>query len=161
MASYQERVAARIKAERKSRGLSREEAARQAGISFRQYQRWETGQSEPRDSNLRQLAEAWSVTVESLRPPDPEHEEQDVRDQLDRLEAKIDALLAHAGLDAAEVAAAAEPSLRVLEAAGGTPVGAESARPGRRLQGAAPSERPGDRAPRAAKRRAAGRSGRK
>jgi transcriptional regulator with XRE-family HTH domain len=90
MATYQERVAARIRAERRSRGMSREEAARQAGISFRQYQRWETGQSEPRDANLRQLAEAWGIPVERLRPPEPEHEEREVREQLNRIEALLE-----------------------------------------------------------------------
>lgn len=98
MASYQDRLAARIRAERKSRGLSREEAARLAGISFRQYQRWETGTSEPRDANLRQLAEAWDIPVDELRPPDPEHEEAAVRDQLDRIEDKLDAVLRALGV---------------------------------------------------------------
>src|SRR5205807_1033259 len=75
------------------------QAARLAGISFRQYQRWESGQSDPRDVNLLALANAWGLPIDELRPPDPEHEEQEVRDQLDRIEAKLDAVMKRVGLD--------------------------------------------------------------
>jgi transcriptional regulator with XRE-family HTH domain len=58
---------------------SDEDAARKIGVSYRQYQRWLSGESEPRGSSLKLIAEAFGVPISELVDlPD--------EDQLDRIE---------------------------------------------------------------------------
>jgi transcriptional regulator with XRE-family HTH domain len=61
---------------------SDEDAARRIGVSYRQYQRWLSGESEPRASSLKLIAEALGVPVsELIGLPD--------ENQLDRIEALL------------------------------------------------------------------------
>lgn len=159
MEDYRERMAANIARERKRRGETPLELAVAIGVDKRTVERWETGEREPQIKKLRGLAEHWHIPVTQIRP-DLEAEERDLRDQLNRIEAKLDALVAHAGLDAAEIVAAAEPSLRVLEGAAGTPAGAEPSPSGTPQPEPEPTGRQGGRSRPAAKPRGAARTAR-
>ncbi|MFD1140989.1 DUF4870 domain-containing protein [Larkinella insperata] len=59
-------IAEQIRALRKSKGLSQEALAIQAGINLRTLQRIETGNAEPRGETIRMLAQALNVTTEEL-----------------------------------------------------------------------------------------------
>lgn len=94
MALRRERLVERLEELRERHGLSQEDAARKVGITHRQWQRWESGDSTPYPSSLSKIASAFGITVaeffdeEGLPPaktPDP---------QLDRLEDMLNALLA-------------------------------------------------------------------
>lgn len=91
MADYKERVAERIALTRERQGMSRETLAYKAGVSVKQLGRIEAGESDPRLSTVRKLADALDATVTDLRP-DLEAEERELRDQLDRIETSIKAL---------------------------------------------------------------------
>lgn len=69
----------------RARGLSSdEEAARLVGVSYRQYQRWLSGESDPRGSSLKQIATAFEVPIAELIEDEPLSERQ-----LDRIEAEL------------------------------------------------------------------------
>ena len=91
----QARVGARLVALREELGLSQEEAvARTEGaVTLRQWQRWESGESEPYKRNLAKLSETFNIPIgeffgETAPPP---------KAQLDRIEAKLDKILGRLG----------------------------------------------------------------
>jgi transcriptional regulator with XRE-family HTH domain len=159
MEDYRERMAANIARERRRRGESPLEIAVAIGVDKRTVERWEAGEREPQTKKLRALADHWQVAITDIRP-DLEAEERELRDQLGRIEAKLDALLVHAGLDAAEIAIAAEQSLRVIEGAAGTPASGAPSQPGTQPRDAGLPEHQRAQARHAAKRRAAARTSR-
>ncbi|MEO6286745.1 MAG: helix-turn-helix domain-containing protein [Dyadobacter sp.] len=59
-------IAEQIRTLRKSKGLSQEALAQQAGINLRTLQRIEAGNAEPRGETVRLLARALEVPIESL-----------------------------------------------------------------------------------------------
>ena len=70
----------------RARGLSSDEdAARLVGVSYRQYQRWLSGESDPRGSSLKQIAEAFEVPIAELIGDEAPSERQ-----LDRMEAELE-----------------------------------------------------------------------
>jgi transcriptional regulator with XRE-family HTH domain len=69
MAVTRDRVMARLRELRQIHGsderpLSQEDAAHRAGITTRQWQRWESGESMPYSRNLGKVAENFGVTVD-------------------------------------------------------------------------------------------------
>lgn len=94
-------LGARLRAYAAALGItSDEDAARKVGVSYRQYQRWLSGESEPRARSIRQIAEAFSIPVSDLVGlPD--------ESQLDRIEGTLTALIVE--LRAAGVIEPAEP----------------------------------------------------
>jgi transcriptional regulator with XRE-family HTH domain len=70
MALRQERVAQRLAELRERHALSQEKAAQKVGITHRQWQRWENGQSMPRPGNLGEVALAFGVPVTTFYEED-------------------------------------------------------------------------------------------
>jgi len=94
MEEHQKRIGQRIAKRRVELGLTQEQAQRLVGVkSIRTYQKWEHGESNPYPRNWAKIAEAFGTTREELegRPP---ADVEELEDQLDRIEAKIDALTA-------------------------------------------------------------------
>lgn len=87
LAEKQTEVGRRLEELRRLRGLSQEGAAHKAGVSLRQWQRWETGESEPRNSTLARVAENLDVGVSDLM--DEQLPTKDFADQLDRIETAV------------------------------------------------------------------------
>jgi transcriptional regulator with XRE-family HTH domain len=87
MALRQERVAQRLAELRERHALSQEKAAQKVGITHRQWQRWENGQSMPRPGNLGEVALAFGVPVTTFY----EDDDQPELDQ-DRLDEALDLL---------------------------------------------------------------------
>lgn len=85
----------RLRELREQNALSQEDAASRVGITLRQWQRWETGESEPYKRNLLRLASAFDVHVGYFfDTPDRDGEPS----QMDRIEAKVDRLVAQINL---------------------------------------------------------------
>lgn len=93
MGDYQRRIARRIQSEREKLSLSHLELAAKVGTTDRTVRRWEAGETEPQPRHLRALADTFGLEVADIRP-NLEAEENAVRGQLDRIEAKLDRLLA-------------------------------------------------------------------
>lgn len=93
MEGYKERMADNIRKAREAKALGPGEVADKIGVSARTVERWEGGESAPQRPNLRKLAELFGVEVDDLRPDLPPDAET-----LERIEAKLDLLLANAGL---------------------------------------------------------------
>lgn len=83
----QGQLGARLRALARTHGLESDEAAaRHIDVSYRQYQRWLSGDSEPRTSTLKRIAAAYDIPLaELLGEPD--------KSQLDRIEEKLERLL--------------------------------------------------------------------
>jgi transcriptional regulator with XRE-family HTH domain len=79
MALRQERVAQRLAELRERHALSQEKAAQKVGITHRQWQRWENGQSMPRPGNLGEVALAFGVPVTTFYEEDDAPELDDDR----------------------------------------------------------------------------------
>lgn len=95
MAAYSADVGRRMR-EARTRNrpdLSQEAAAHEIGVSSKQYGRWETGKSQPRAANWAKIAEVLQVAVDDLRGKPPIAPEQELRDQLDRIETTQDKIL--------------------------------------------------------------------
>ena len=103
MALRQEKVSARLLQLRERQGLSQEDAARKVGITTRQWQRWETGESMPYPRNLDMVASRFGISISEFF--DEETPATLEPDQLDRLEAKLDALLSHLQIELDDQAA--------------------------------------------------------
>jgi len=88
MALRQEKVSERLRELRERQGLSQEDAARRVGITHRQWQRWESGDSMPYPRSLDMVASSFGISVAEFFDP-PEHAAVDVS-QLDRIEEKLD-----------------------------------------------------------------------
>lgn len=97
MEAYRERLAAKVRAEMAQRGEGPGDLAYNIGVEPRTVERWLAGESEPRRRNFKAMSEHWGVPITELRP-DLEEEERQLQAQLDRIEAKLDVLLAHHGL---------------------------------------------------------------
>jgi transcriptional regulator with XRE-family HTH domain len=88
MALRQEKVSQRLRELRELQGLSQEDAARKVGITQRQWQRWESGESMPYPRSLDMVASAFEISVaEFFDPPQPIASDPS---QLDRIEALRD-----------------------------------------------------------------------
>jgi transcriptional regulator with XRE-family HTH domain len=95
MAGYQQRLGQRVRTERKRKGWKREDLAHHTGLSGRTIQRIESGATDdPRDGTLEALSETLDIPLEELQPPDPYEEAVKLQAQLDRLEEKLDYLIA-------------------------------------------------------------------
>ncbi len=74
MAFRRERFVERLIELREAAGLTQEQAAHLIGVTYRQLQRWEAGESMPYPQNMAKIADAFAVTVaeffgeEPLRP---------------------------------------------------------------------------------------------
>jgi len=96
MALRQEKVSARLLELRERQGLSQEDAARKVGITTRQWQRWETGESMPYPRNLDLVASRFGISVSEFFDEDAPTIPKP--DQLDRIEAKLDKIIEHLGI---------------------------------------------------------------
>lgn len=105
MALRQEKVSERLLELRERQGLSQEDAARKVGITHRQWQRWETGASMPYPRNLDAVASAFGIGVGEFFDAEPT-QMSDVS-QLDRIEAKLDEVLALLGSNGEDALATA------------------------------------------------------
>jgi transcriptional regulator with XRE-family HTH domain len=103
MALRQERVVSELVRLRERHGLSQEQAAQRAGVTGRQWQRWESGESMPYPRNLSAVADSFGISMTAFFDEEETEEPTGAyRDQLNRIEAKLDALLvalAGAGTD--------------------------------------------------------------
>lgn len=80
---------------RQRRGLSQQAAASEIGCSIKSIQNWETGAKIPGPQSLRLLARYYGQPVEQLAAYIPDYgTEGPPRSQLERIEAKLDRLLA-------------------------------------------------------------------
>lgn len=77
-ARINEQIAGRLRAERERRHLTQEKMAPLVGLSLRQYQRLENGQSMPRWSNIEQIAAALDLDVSALLEAEPGDEAEPV-----------------------------------------------------------------------------------
>jgi len=86
------RVAERLIQLREDLGLSQEEAAArtEGAIKLRQWQRWESGESEPYKRNLAKLSETFGIPIAEFFEDRPQLDQT----QLDRIEQKLDDLIA-------------------------------------------------------------------
>lgn len=92
MADYRKRLAERLENEREGQSLSRETLALKAGVSDKTIKRIEEQKVDrPRPVTIRRLADALKVEPSDLAPP-----EELEADQLNRIEQKLDRLLAWA-----------------------------------------------------------------
>lgn len=116
MALRQEKVSERLLELREHHGLSQEDAARKVGITHRQWQRWETGESMPYPRNLDAVASAFGISiVEFFDPdepvvPDAPHLAR-IEDRLAEQEKRLDALLERLPADAFAVIAQHQATL--------------------------------------------------
>lgn len=146
-AEHVERIGARIRKRREELGLSRRRLIeRMEGVATENdLYRWERGQHRPKDDTLETLARALEVDAAYFLAPEPEPGTADViplmrpgnfQAQLDRVEAKLDAIRDHLGIisdddrsglerDLGSVEPPAEPRAR----------GSASKRRGRRAEG--------------------------
>ena len=92
MEAYKERFAARLNAELIRRGEQPREMATALNIEPRTVERWAAGERFPQRRHLKAAADYLGVSVDELRP-DLEAEERKLRDQLDRIEEKLDEVL--------------------------------------------------------------------
>ena len=92
MAEYLQAQGDRLRAARKALNLSQEDAAHLIGVSFKTYNSWENGKSEPRDSNWRKIEEQLKVSAEEMRGEPPSL-------QIDRIETYLLAIMAHLGIE--------------------------------------------------------------
>jgi len=107
MAVRKERVASRLAELRDEHRLSQEKAAAKVGVTMRQWQRWEAGESTPYHRNLEQIASTFGIQVGEFFEPKTSNggdgvtsdaEASDVLSRLDDLaatqQAMLDSLLA-------------------------------------------------------------------
>jgi transcriptional regulator with XRE-family HTH domain len=88
MALRRERVVERLSELRERAGLSQEDAARKVGVTHRQWQRWESGESMPYPRNLDRVASAFGIAVAEFFDDQPAAAPRDDT-QLDRIEALL------------------------------------------------------------------------
>lgn len=116
---YRKEVGRRLLDLRKRRGLSQEDAAHAVGVSAKTWGDWERGKRTPYDSNWKKIGEAFKVDPSEIagRPPSPLGLAPDPdtgQSQLDRIERKLDQLLA-GQLQLAGSQAEFEEQLRSME----------------------------------------------
>jgi transcriptional regulator with XRE-family HTH domain len=93
MALRQEKVAERLAILRERQALTQEQAAAKVGVTLRQWQRWEAGQSMPYPRNLELIASRFGFSVADFFDAEPDLGANG-QSQLERIEAKLDLLLA-------------------------------------------------------------------
>lgn len=128
MEGYSERLARRIDIELRKRGEDHRDLAHQLRVDARTVERWVTGETSPQRRLQKPIADYFGLPIEELWP-DLELEEKRLRDQLNRIEAKLDRLLESADIDPASVDAsgvadieqAAAGSMEVLAGDAGEP----------------------------------------
>jgi transcriptional regulator with XRE-family HTH domain len=107
MAIEQQKVAEKLAALRAQHGLTQEQASEKAGVAVRQWQRWEGAETMPYPKNLEKLAAAFGLSVsdffedhdiQPVETPDVmaslNGDGKKLLEQLDRIEKKLDRLLA-------------------------------------------------------------------
>jgi transcriptional regulator with XRE-family HTH domain len=91
LAAEEENVAHRIRRLREAFALSQEAAAHKAGVTVRQWQRWENGDSEPYARNIQKISETFAVPLSELvgQPPGIEPSQLDrIEQALNRVESR-------------------------------------------------------------------------
>jgi transcriptional regulator with XRE-family HTH domain len=102
MEGHRQAVGQRLLALRKAKSWSQEDAAHKVGVSVSTWGDWERGKHTPYDANWRKIEQAFEIDATEIRgePPAPlfgvgsESRRNDLRQQLARIEAKIDEVLA-------------------------------------------------------------------
>lgn len=89
MALRKERVVERLAQLREQHSLTQEQAAQRVGVTHRQWQRWEAGESVPYPRNLDLIASKFGITVGEFF----DEVAASNGTQLDRIESKLDAIL--------------------------------------------------------------------
>jgi transcriptional regulator with XRE-family HTH domain len=90
LALRKDNVIQRLIALRDQHGLTQEQAAQRVGVTSRQWQRWESGESMPYPRNLDQIASKFGITVAEFFDKDGDHRSPVVVNRLDGdLEARI------------------------------------------------------------------------
>ena len=89
LALKQEKISKLLRQLREKHALSQEQAAQKVGVTNRTWQRWEKREVMPRAGNLSKIAEAFAMPVQDFYEEEPQPDPQ-----LDRIEAKIDAVVA-------------------------------------------------------------------
>ena len=85
----------RLRALQLARGLaSDEEGARLVDVSYRQYQRWISGESDPRGSSLKKIADAFDIPIAELIGEPSERQLDRIEKELSRQGELLDALAA-------------------------------------------------------------------
>jgi transcriptional regulator with XRE-family HTH domain len=110
LGTMSEELGERLRRAARAQGItSDEEAARLVGVSYRQYQRWLSGESDPRGSNLKLISEKLGVPIaELVGAPDPS--------QLDRIEDMLQVLVGRSSPeDGGVVADAVDPLLEGVD----------------------------------------------
>jgi transcriptional regulator with XRE-family HTH domain len=82
----------RLEELRNARGLTQREVADAVGVSERTYQLWRKGETQPQRKTLKKIAEFYGEPLASLI-----EESAGTTGRLDRMEEKLDRLLAHLG----------------------------------------------------------------
>lgn len=91
MEAYRERLAQRISIELQRKGEDHRDLAAALKVDPRTAERWTTGERSPQRHNRKPIADYLGVPIEELWP-DLEVEEKRFRDQLDRIEARVDVI---------------------------------------------------------------------
>lgn len=92
MEAYRERLAERIDKELQRRGEDHNDLAHALRVNPRTAERWTSGDTTPQRRLRKPIADYLGLPIEELWP-DLEADEKALRDQLDRIEAKLDELL--------------------------------------------------------------------
>lgn len=95
LAAKQSEVGQRIETLRRAHGLSQEAAAHEVGVTSRQWQRWASGESEPRASNLARISERFDVPASELigaAAGEPKQLDR-IERRLEDLDAKLDQII--------------------------------------------------------------------
>lgn len=102
MALRRERIAERLAQLREHSGLTQEQAAQKVGITHRQWQRWESGESVPYPRNLEVIASRFGITVAEFFDDMPPSDGQ-MLERIEAMEAEIMAALRKQDKRAAEI----------------------------------------------------------
>jgi transcriptional regulator with XRE-family HTH domain len=92
MAGHRQRLAERIDQELQKRGEDHTDLAHALRVNPRTAERWVTGETEPHRRLRKPVADYLDLSIEELWP-DLEAADKALRDQLTRIEAKLDELL--------------------------------------------------------------------
>lgn len=115
LAVNKEVVSRRLTELREEHGLSQERAAAKVGVTMRQWQRWEGGQSVPYPRNLEAIADAFEISVVEFFHPASETPDPFTPTQLDRIEAELIKLRTERDDHAKEVAKLLSEQSQLLE----------------------------------------------
>jgi len=101
MEGYQERIARQIQKEAAKNGEAAIDLAHAMGVHLSTAERWLRGERIPQRRHKKELAEHWGLPLDAFEF-DLEAEEKEIRDQLDRLEAKLDLVLGALSIEPVE-----------------------------------------------------------